>query len=236
MKTFLIDDKPYSYPTSWEEIPYRQFLQIAPIRANKDLSPLQRGGRYVVLLTGLEQEIIDAAEPKLVLSILEQLMFLSEEPTDVVVTEFEINKETYYVKDLDLATYGQFANYEQVGYMYKKNPLAGIPKQLAMLCRKAGESPEDLPDAELDRRAELFLDLSTTTVIGVASFFETAACAIRNAIASSSAVQAQVAELGKVKAALLAQLDADIVSASVGTARLTFTRRLYARIIRWCLQ
>ncbi|MDO7874318.1 hypothetical protein Q5H93_06205 [Hymenobacter sp. ASUV-10] len=230
MKTFKLDGKEYRYPEHWSEVTYWQFVAYSAIKADTDLSPLRKAGDAVALLTGLEQAIINAAEPRLVVSVLEQMAFLNEEPSEPVVAKFDASGETYYVQEMDRKTFGQFAAYEDIAHRHRKEPLQALPQQLVMLCRKAGETADDLTADETARRTELFFELPVTTVLGVAAFFTAAARSIHSATVSSSAVLA-------VRAALLQRLDAIIKNAGDGSVpQLPWQRRLYARLIRWCLR
>jgi hypothetical protein len=228
MQPFFIDDTTYHYPTSWAEVPYHQFVQLTAIRST-DTSPMRKAGDTVALLTGVPRVILDAAEPRLVLTILEAMPFLGEEPTEAVVSEFGASGETFLVRDLDDATFGQFAAFEDIAYRHKKQPLLALPKQLVMLCRKPGEDGRDLPAAEFERRAALFDNLPTTTVLGVASGFTVAARSTQAVTVASSVVAG-------LRAALLTQLEKNIMTGLDGLGRpIPTLRKCYARLIRWCL-
>lgn len=169
MKTFSLNDTQYSIPTELSEITLGQFVQITKLFTDPHLSNIEKAGQVVALLTGLPIEVIEEAEPKLVLllfgevNLLEEALEIEAQP----LRQFALSGQTYQVNTLAGSTFREFAAYDKTLSVFKTQAEA-FPYQLAILCRLPGET---LKQVDVEARAELFRGLDMETVQRITTFF-----------------------------------------------------------------
>ncbi|MDJ1500663.1 hypothetical protein [Xanthocytophaga agilis] len=167
MIDFQIDSKPHTLKTQLAELTFAELLQIIQIQKQTELSNLEKSGKILALLSGLDEELINDAEPVLVIKLIEQVQLFEELTKEFEpIKQFKHNNQTYTVKDLQKATFKEFADWEKSTSVLEG--LESYPYQLAILVRLSGEKYEDYDVME---RAEGFKQLPASIVLCVAAFF-----------------------------------------------------------------
>jgi len=105
---------------------------------------------------------------------MSHLTFLNESYIPIHIDSFVLNEQKFYLPEefMQKSSFGRYIEAEQLelhSNMLDKGNLDILPRQIAILCKKEGES-EKLDDAIIDKRAEMFKQLDMATIWDV-SFF-----------------------------------------------------------------
>ncbi|RNI30919.1 hypothetical protein EFA69_06410, partial [Rufibacter immobilis] len=173
MKEFELEGKKYSLPSTWSEVTYGKAKELQALDRAEDLSDYEKAARVVSILSGIGYDYLTSFKATLVFRLFHQLNFLEERETGVI-EHFEFSGDTYYVNSLEDEIYKAFVMYHRIEKAFEERPEEIILYKMALLCRKSGETVEDL-DAQggkvLEARAKLFNELPASLVQKVDAFF-----------------------------------------------------------------
>jgi hypothetical protein len=179
-------------PESWLEIKWRKFLDFTKIINSYDadikkgeeekedtdyktvLRNLEYNTKILSFWTGCTTEEVSHWDMKEAEEIMQVLSFVNLEYVPIEIKSFTIGEEKFLLpKDLmKSSSFGRYIEAEQLeiqSSMIDQGKIEYMPRQIAILCKKEGES-EKLDDDIIDNRAELFKQLDMATIWDVAFF------------------------------------------------------------------
>jgi len=192
MKAIEISGKQVQLPESWLEIKWRKFLDFTKIINSYDadikkgeeekedtdyktvLRNLEYNTKILSFWTGCTTEEVSHWDMKEAEEIMQVLSFVNLEYVPIEIKSFTIGEEKFLLpKDLmKSSSFGRYIEAEQLeiqSSMIDQGKIEYMPRQIAILCKKEGES-EKLDDDIIDKRAELFKQLDMATIWDVAFF------------------------------------------------------------------
>ncbi|WP_066834903.1 hypothetical protein [Rufibacter ruber] len=169
MKEIKFDKKKYVLPTSWSEVTFKQFRELMKVNAGT-MGDIEKAARIAAVFTDLTYDELIDGNPYLISKVVNELDFIDKAlDYNKPVVHFKIDDETFYVRDLEDASFREYADFQTINKIFAEKPEEGYLLKLAILCRKVGEKP--LKEKDLKARAELFENLDAETVLGINSFF-----------------------------------------------------------------
>ena len=190
-----LGEKEVEMPSKWEEVPFSKFLgfvnltktfktEVDEEKEDEDLDNdfkdlqvtlenLKANTRMVSYWTGVSEDELAMCDIDEVGDAIKDLEFLTMSYKPINITNFVFKGEKYILPDPEMKkqTFGTYVEAEQVelnNQKLKKGKLETLPEQVAILCKKEGETHID--DDEIDRRSELFKELDMATVWDVGFF------------------------------------------------------------------
>ena len=187
-----MNEKTINFPSKWEDIDWKKFLafsklvdQYAKTQDDKKvkeedqwkeaIKALDINTKILSFWSGLSEEEIGHWDMKEAEGIMNCLSFVNEKYNPIEISSFKINDEEFFLPREDMMAKSSFSRYieaEQLeihSKLIEKGRIDIMPRQVAILCKKEGES-EKLDDNEIDRRAKLFEGLDMATIWDVAFF------------------------------------------------------------------
>jgi hypothetical protein len=176
MNTITINNKEYQSPASYNELPFKHFIELQKIANDETIGNYRKCVERVSIVTGADvDEIKYHTTPLQLVEINKTLEFLYE-VTDFENAEFitdfkDADGNIYFINNLDITA--DFVSYEDIIMSFQQSEYDGYAFQLAMLCRKNSESLEDIQTNGdlLKTRVEVMKNLPTDLVFRVCSFF-----------------------------------------------------------------
>jgi hypothetical protein len=166
MKTIKFNEKEYQVPECWSECTLKMIVKSGELDEILPDAPLVS---IISAYTGIPVKELTTSKQSEVEEILKILEFIYTPYKPEINNEFEFQGEKYSAEeDLSNQSFGDFVSVETILYNYKDKPLQGLPRMIAVLCKKDGESLEDI---NIDERAKLFADLPLTIAKDVEGFF-----------------------------------------------------------------
>ena len=189
-----LNEKEYEIPEKWEEVKFSKFLdfynltktfktqeqleeEFKEMGDTKDLymslDNLKSNTKMISYWTGISEEDVAMCDLDEVAEVLKDLAFLNEQYHPIHIDSFVFNEEKYFLPEIGMGkqTFGQYVEAEQLeinNAKLDKGRIEVMPEQVAILCKKEGESHID--DDEVDKRAIMFKELDMATVWDVAFF------------------------------------------------------------------
>lgn len=188
MKSFILNEKEVNLPETWEEVNFEKFLKFSEIikgfEANEDetlgeyesvLENLKTNTKIISFWTGLTDEEVSYCDLDDVTGVISHLNFLNDEYDPKNISGFTIGSDDYILPTefMQSSSFGRYVEAEQLelqSNMLEKGKLSILPRQIAILCKKEGESEGKIVDAIVDKRALQFRKLSMATVWDVGFF------------------------------------------------------------------
>ena len=189
-----LDGKEIEIPSSWTEVKWKKFLEFYNLTKTfktkeeleeefKDkgdtkelymsLDTLKCNTKMASFWTGISEDQIAMCDLDEVAKVLKELTFLNQTYSPIHIDSFVFEDEKYFLPEIGMpkSTFGDYIQSEQLE-LNNKNLENGrievMPEQVAILCKKKGET--HLDDDEVDKRAEKFKNLDMATIWDVAFF------------------------------------------------------------------
>jgi len=174
MKEILFNEKKYQAPESWPEVTLRMVIRTSQLDALIEDAPI------ISIIAGycdIPTNELKLSKVNEMQEILTTLEFIYEPYKPTPGNFFILNGITYACEeDILDQTFETWVSTQTILYNYREDPVAGLPRMIATLCKKEGET---LDDINLDKRTELFLDLPITIAKDIESFFLNSLIALR---------------------------------------------------------
>lgn len=234
MNKILINNKEYNSPESFNELPFKDFLELQKIERDYEGRNYRKCVERVSLLLGADvNEIKYYTTPQQLESINSTFQFLYDvEPlhnAEPIKQITDAANNIYFVNNLDISA--DYISYEDILMNFQDNEYDGFPFQLAMLCRKATESLEDIQTNGdlLIERVEIMKNLPTDIVFRVCSFFTKREESTQRFTELSTGVQ-------NMQEQLLIMIEKDLVENTGGTKRLSYLQVASLKLIKYSLK
>lgn len=166
MKKYKFDNKEYSIPTEWCEVSVGMLIQASL------LEEITEGMELPVIISAYTQiplKDLRLSSRESVLEILSIMEFISTPYEARPSNEFIFNGEKYSAKaDIVDQNFEDWISIQTVLHNYKDEPVKGLTKLVAIMCKKDGE---DLDSFNLTERAKQLEDMSMCSAKDVEAFF-----------------------------------------------------------------
>ena len=191
MAEFVLNEDTIELPDTWDDITFEKFNGFAKlIGAFKDreevkddnevkewentLLDLQDNTKILCYWCGLDEDKISMLDIEQANSLLKHLEFLNETYTPITIASFTINNEQFFLPQefMKKSSFGRYIEAEQLelqSKILKKGNLDILPRQVAILCKKEGET-EKIDDDIINQRAKMFEKLDMATIWDVGFF------------------------------------------------------------------
>jgi len=191
MKEFLINDSKVKLPETWEDVSWGTFLGFNDIvqkhskekEERKDteegewkeaIRNLDLNTKILSYWAGLTEEEISHWDMLEAEELMKCLSFVNKEYIPIGIKSFKVGDEEFFLPEdlMGKSSFGRYIEAEQLeiqSSMIDKGKIEVMPRQIAVLCKKEGES-ERLNDDLIDSRAKLFEQLDMATIWDVAFF------------------------------------------------------------------
>lgn len=231
MIPITIKDKIYLLPTSYAETPFSAFIEVQNVH-KQDIPKYRKSLLTLSVLTGCPFEDLTNTPFLELLEFIKltDYLFETEDFEDVEPVAYVQDEagNTYYVHDLNIA--GEYICYEDIITKFLHNEYDGYPVQMAFLCRKEGESLDDIQnDATLlKERIEIMKKLATDTVFRVCTFFT-------KREESTQVFTKLSTEVQMIQDQLRTQIENDLAEYTAGTNPLSTLQVASLKLIRYSL-
>lgn len=166
MKKITFNNKEYHCPQSWDEVTIKMVVQSGVLDEIIPDAPIVS---IASAYTGISTRELTTAKQQEVEEILKTLEFVYEPYVPSPRFEFDFKGETFSTEnDIINITFGDYVSIQTVLYNYREEPIKGLPRMLAVLCKKEGET---LDTINVTERAKFFEDLPITIAKDIESFF-----------------------------------------------------------------
>lgn len=166
MKTITFNNKKYQAPECWCDITIRMTMEVSKLDKLIPDAPLIT---IISSYTGIPVRELTTSKKDEVNEIIDILSFIYTAYTPTPRYEFEFKGEKFLCEsDMMQQKFGDWVSLQTIIYKNKENPVDGLARMIAVLCKKEGESIDDL---NVDEREEYFKDLPLTIAKDVESFF-----------------------------------------------------------------
>ena len=191
MTEFNLNDNIIELPDNWMEVSFGDFVGFTKLiqnfvnreAANKnDVTKewenarldLKDNTQILCYWSKLTEEQVSMLDIDVAANLMNHLTFLNESYVPIHIESFVLKEEKFYlpVEFMQKSSFGRYIEAEQLelhSNMLDKGNLDILPRQIAILCKKEGES-EKLDDGIIDKRAEMFKKLDMATIWDVAFF------------------------------------------------------------------
>lgn len=165
-ETYVVQDfGSVNIPESWDDVTLEQFMSIMRAMPADDNTVDIRDA--IAILTRKDKEWVNSLPINFVNSLASRLVFLNQLPSNEARNEVEIDGEKYFINYMEDLTFGEYTDIDTVMRSDDKNYAAF----LAILCRKENEKYDDKFTAHIDKRVEMWNNVSITKVLPLISFF-----------------------------------------------------------------
>jgi hypothetical protein len=182
-----LNKKNYKLPTDFSEVMLGEYMKIASL--DKDLSDLDKMSNIISILTSIPIEEVKNIKIGHIKVINKNLMFLFQEPINLLVERFEIDGVSYgFNKDLMGISFGEYVDLENYSKDSNKNldyimallyrPMrkikpVGIKKFIASYIykKRTEENIENYDINTVKARAELFREKMSVEIMNGSVFF-----------------------------------------------------------------
>lgn len=166
MKKIIFNEKEYIIPTCWEEVTIKMVMTTEIL---SDLFPTAPAVALLSAYSGIPLDELRLAKIEQVQQLMEVLSFINTPYEPIASYSFEFKGVTYSCKDeLVEQNFEDYISVQTVLYNHKDEPLMALPKLVAIMCKKDGET---LSDFDVDERAEEFMELPITLARNIEAFF-----------------------------------------------------------------
>lgn len=174
MKTFELNDTTYRLPETWAEVPYHQAKRLIALE-REELDTYERAARIVSILSGIDFDHLTSFPATLAFQLFMQLSFIESEKVRPI-QHFTFEGENFYARPMAEEDFLAFILYHKLEKAFESTPEETIRYKMALLCRRDGESVQELNKDGgklLEERAKRFDALPSDVVRGVDAFFLT---------------------------------------------------------------
>ena len=197
MITITINEKDIDIPSNWTDITFEQFLAFSNLSKSqkteeelkekyadldeelKDLQitmdNIKFNTKLACFFTDMTEDEMAMCDMEVVENILKALGFLQTQYMPIAISSFKIGEEEFFLPKPGMVeeNFGTYIEAEQIELNNKKlkaGILEGLPKQVAILCRKKGEKRGLINDKLIEERESKFKKLDMATIWDVAFF------------------------------------------------------------------
>lgn len=168
MKKIEFREKKYNCPTSWDDVTLKMTIECSKL---SDLLPDAPIIAIMSAYMGIPIKELTTAKPLEVQDIIDNLDFIYTPYEPQMINQFEFQGEKYYAEtDIVNQPFGDWVSIQTILFNYKENPVEGLPRMIAVLCKK---DQETLDTINVDERALIFEDLPITSAKNIECFFLT---------------------------------------------------------------
>ena len=230
MLDITLKDTKYQLPTTYREVSFGRFVAALDI-VKGDGGAFRKATALIALLSSAPLADIKQSSSSELLDWNTALGFLYEKmdvDSDEPLRYFEVNGTRFFVNNLDVT--GDFITYEDVIMTFKDHEYEGLPVQLALLCRREGETLDAVQTNSdlLAERIEIMKELNTEAVFRIAGFF-------LHREESTQQFTALSTSLATMKNQLLNQINYDLAKSTDGTKRLSTLQAASLKLIKYSL-
>lgn len=166
MKEIIFNDKTYQCPTSWNEVTIEMLIKSSELSEFLEDAPIIA---IISAYTGIPVKELRVQNVNTVNSVVECLSFVNEQYVPVPSTGFEFNGVKYECEaDITNQKFEDWVSVQTCLFNYKDEQYRALPRLLAILCKKEGET---LADFDLNYRTTEFMKLPMTVAKDVEGFF-----------------------------------------------------------------
>ena len=166
MKAIKFNGKDYLIPQSWNDVTVDMLIK------SSELSELLSDAPVIAIIsayTGIPIKDLKVNKALEVITILEDMFFISENYKPKPISSFTLNDVEYSAEaDMVNQKFEDWVALQTTISNYANDRVRALPYMLAILCKKKGES---LDDFNLEERAKLMLQLPMTIAKDVEAFF-----------------------------------------------------------------
>lgn len=149
-----ISGENYSIPTSWDDIKLKTYLDVAKLKDVKE----EEFKELIIIshYTGIPLQTLKRMKLSDLNEIINDMSFLAKEIPEMAIEQFTISGETFHVMQSFLLEEAQdYFAVEAILQEANHDPMKALPKLLAVVCKKQGES---LDDISIEKRQTFFLE------------------------------------------------------------------------------
>jgi hypothetical protein len=167
MTNISINGITYEVPTAWEEITLQQFIEFMNMLSEG--KPEYQLLYQIAAFCHADLEVLKVMNPKFLKVFLDAMEFLNSSPNTKAVHAFTHNGNEYSVMNHLLNSQTQdFISLMAVEKDFEKFPHRGIPRKIAILAKRKGET---LDSYDVVEREKEFLDIPFPIAKGLETFF-----------------------------------------------------------------
>ena len=188
MKEITFKGKQYRLPENWSDITVKMVMETDRLNEIAPDIPLLT---ILSSYTGIQLKEITSASAQELEPLLDEMEFIYTPYSATPINYFEFKGVTYLAKENILdEPFSTWVSIQTILYNYKNDPVKGLPRMIAVLCKKDGET---LDDINVTERAKLFENLPITIAKDVEGFFLNSLQAL-SVITSLSSIQGKLEE------------------------------------------
>jgi hypothetical protein len=166
MKVVEFKEKQYKIPQNWQEVSLKNVIDT------QELSDLLPDAPIIAILagyTGIDTEDLKGAKVTELQEILESLEFIYVDYVPVPSNEFVFNGNKYQcAPDLQEILFEDWVSCQTILYRYKDNPIKGLSRLIAVMCKIEGET---LDSFNIDERSKELESMCFASAKNLESFF-----------------------------------------------------------------
>lgn len=166
MKEIVFNNKTYQCPTSWDEVTIEMLIKASELSEFLEDAPIIA---IISAYTGIPVKELRVQNVNAVNSVVECLSFINAQYVPVPSTGFDFNGCRYECEaDITNQKFEDWVSVQTCLFNYKDEQHRALPRLLAILCKKDGET---LADFDLNHRTTEFMKLPMTKAKDVEGFF-----------------------------------------------------------------
>jgi len=166
MKEIEFNNKPYRIPEAWNEVTLRMVIDLNNIAEVLPDAPVIA---LINAYAGIPVQELKASNISVVQDIIKIMDFVNTDYECVPSNEFSFNGSLYLCSpDIVNQSFGDYLAIQNCLYANKDNPVYGLPRMIAIYCKKENET---LDDIDVKARTEMFMDLPFTDAKNLEGFF-----------------------------------------------------------------
>jgi hypothetical protein len=191
MAEFQLNGETVELPDNWSQITFDRFLGFAQIckqfkereevknesddvQLENALQDLEDNTKILAYWCNMSNEEISMIDLEDANNIMKHLSYLNEEYNPINIGSFTIEDQKFFLPEdlMAKSSFGRYVEAEQLELqtkLLKNGRLEIMPRQVAILCKKEGET-EKLNDTVIDQRAILFRKLDMATIWDIGFF------------------------------------------------------------------
>ena len=188
MKQIQFNNKEYGIPEAWSEVTVDMLIKAAELAEILEAAPIIA---IISAYTGIDARELKLTKTTEVQDIILIMEFISTPYEPIPATGFEHQGVEYNCEDeLVNQKFEDWVSIQTAMYNNREQQERALPRLLAILCKKAGET---LDDIDLDERTEIMRSLPMTAAKDVEAFFLHNFIAYKSLILLSSTIKEQEA-------------------------------------------
>ena len=188
MKQIQFNNKEYGIPEAWSEVTVDMLIKAAELAEILEAAPIIA---IISAYTGIDARELKLTKTTEVQDIILIMEFISTPYEPTPATGFEHQGVEYHCEEeLVNQKFEDWVSVQTAMYNNREHQERALPRLLAILCKKAGET---LDDFDLDERSKLMQSAKMTDAKNVECFFLHNFIAYKSLILLSSTVKEQEA-------------------------------------------